>query len=533
MVLLNNQTIAPFLGAKLSYVTGLDPLGLQNASEQAYSSLLPGLNNVTRQVRAYSFYCWLLQEYAAVIESTDPAEQKKFIRKAEYIVSLLSYLTGIEGVSGIQYASHIVDEGHEIFDLDAGTYNKAGKTDGTYWKYSFGIFGQYFLGSLRQIGLIEEPVGTDGNGLGIYRRTKRAEEVPVSGEDLAEAFEEALPAKIKELYLRSIHEAIIDREGLVRLSEYFNLREIKIHSQEWKLLLQLLLSSDEPRLNAEQHTTMRKKTLMDVLQFAKDSQSFPNERAFTNWAYDIRGRAQNKTQDSCLTGWYYYHLNEYWQYACTAILHGTIAELEVQAGPGWVPLNQFVSSLQQRVIEWLQENRFINESVQTISDFIDVVELEEENILQAQIKASAGLDRICWSLMLVLKLYSANKPELSTLKQYAEQKEWSLRQDILYFLSKLNNDLDKALDRFIKSFLIQYIIQRHRDVAFRKQRGTNQSTAKFLIEDGKIRVIDNFEPGNTGPRIGNLMLYLQDMQLLTDDNSITDAGKNCLKTLRL
>jgi len=60
----NNEARVPFFGARLSFISGLDPLGLQNPSSQAYSYLLPGLNNVTSQLRSYSFYCWLLDEYA-------------------------------------------------------------------------------------------------------------------------------------------------------------------------------------------------------------------------------------------------------------------------------------------------------------------------------------------------------------------------------------------------------------------------------------------------------------------------------------
>ena len=89
-VLDKNEARLPFFGDKMSFVTGLDPLGLQNPSAQAYSYLLPGLNNVTGRIRNYSFYCWLLAEYAKRIKSSDPKEQKAFIRKAEYIIALIA-----------------------------------------------------------------------------------------------------------------------------------------------------------------------------------------------------------------------------------------------------------------------------------------------------------------------------------------------------------------------------------------------------------------------------------------------------------
>lgn len=42
---------------------GRDPLGIQNSSIATYSKLLPGLTNLTRHIRYYSLYCWLLSEY--------------------------------------------------------------------------------------------------------------------------------------------------------------------------------------------------------------------------------------------------------------------------------------------------------------------------------------------------------------------------------------------------------------------------------------------------------------------------------------
>ena len=47
MSLTSNQSVAPFLGKRMSFIRGLDPMGLQNASERTYSKLLQGLSNVT------------------------------------------------------------------------------------------------------------------------------------------------------------------------------------------------------------------------------------------------------------------------------------------------------------------------------------------------------------------------------------------------------------------------------------------------------------------------------------------------------
>lgn len=181
-VLRNNKVRLPFLGTKMNFIGGLDPLGLQNASEQAYSRLLPGLNNVTGLIRAYSFYPWLLSQYSKNIISTDPSKQKQFIRRAEFLNALISQSNGIQGINGGTLAAKFLEEENNSFDLQEGIYNSIGSTVDTYWKYPFGIFGQYYLGSIRQIGIIEEVVDSNNIPLGLYRTTKQTDHSIVSGD---------------------------------------------------------------------------------------------------------------------------------------------------------------------------------------------------------------------------------------------------------------------------------------------------------------------------------------------------------------
>ena len=60
-VIKKNQIIAPFLGARLSFIQGQDPMGMLNVGEQVFSMILPGLNNVTERIRYYSFYYGFLE----------------------------------------------------------------------------------------------------------------------------------------------------------------------------------------------------------------------------------------------------------------------------------------------------------------------------------------------------------------------------------------------------------------------------------------------------------------------------------------
>ena len=58
-----------------------------------------------------------------------------------------------------------------------------------------------------------------------------------------------------------------------------------------------------------------------------------------------------------------------------------------------------------------------------------------------------------------------------------------------------------------------------------------QSTQKFIIEENHIRKIDNFNPVNTSPRIGNLINFILDLKLVDKDKKLTKLGKNLIEKL--
>lgn len=525
----NNEARAPFFGDKMSFITGLDPLGLQNPSVKAYSNLLPGLNNVTGQIRCYSFYCWLLNEYSLKIKTVDPREQRKFIRKAEYIIALISQLGDIPGISGRQYASDRVEE-TDTFDLNVGTYNADGTTVNTYWQYYFGVFGQYYLGSMRQIGIIDEPIDENGNFLGVFRRTSSSSSVQVSGEDLSNAFEENVSKEGKELYLECIDRASITKEEIAQLTDDFNLREIKLNSREWELLTEMLLSVDSPVLMSDKPETMRKQTLRHVLKFAIEYPEKLSDRAFTMHAYDVKGM-DNKVLDECLLGWYYYQQNEYWQVGCGAMLNGFILTLDSLVGPGWIRLLEIVNTCTDLIADKLKTDEDVD--VHASFSFENIrINYAERDLYKLFIKGTKE-EKLSYGFLMVLKLYKENVKNLQVLDGYAQKNDLSNPSDAIAFFSGLSTSKSYDLKTFIRTFLMDNIINRHQLVAYKKMGSGSQSTQKFIIEDGLIRQVGNFGPGFTGPRVGNLITYLKDLQMLSEENVVTHKGLGILENIEV
>jgi hypothetical protein len=512
----NNEARLPFLGDKMSFVTGLDPLGLQNPSGQMYSYLLSGLNNVTAHIRNYSFYCWLLDEYAQRIKSTDPEEQKTFIRKAEYILALVAYHAQIEGVSGSLFVKRLVDDGVILFILREGIYNKDGKTSNTYWQFPFGVFGQYYVGSLRQIGLIDEPKNDSGEPLGIYRRTGEVDNLTVSGSDLAKAFKQNISEEGKNLFFVCMDAGQVSTDQLEQLRSDFILTRIDQDSEEAKLLFKLLNDVDEPPLHSEYPSYWRNLSIQRVLDFTRKAEQV-NERLFTMGSYDRKG-IRNGEFDDTLTGWYFYQLNEYWQFTCTAIFNGLLNLLEHESGPNWMSVDDLIEKASELCDRELGKTSYLRLRIDE----------SERDIYEIMRRANFN-DRIIWGFKLISKLYQNNAKELDRLKVFIEEKQIGSDYDAVHYFHRLASQSDLPVIDFVKSFLRINILNRHRYVAYRKMGGGYQSTEKFMMENGFIRKIDNFDPGFTAPRLGNLMRFLEVLGYIDADWKLTTKGSNYLK----
>jgi len=306
-VIKTNESIVPFFGDKLSFIKGLDPLALQNTSDSTFSLLLPGLNNVTGRIRYYSFYCWILDNYSRIVGKTDPNKQKEFIRSAEYIIALTSYFYSprVNGIPGSQYAETEIEQKQKtVHDISKAIYNENKTTNNTYWKYSFGAFGQYYLGSLRDIGLISKRE-KDNN---VYVRTECNNMQFVSGKKLGDAFDKNISENAKKIFFDAIKNQSINNEELKLLKDDFNLSSIPLNSDEHNLLMEMLFQKDYPLYIEENPKVHRKETIFHLLEYAKNHTD-TKDRKFIYFTYDNKGKS-NKEIFPTLYGWYFYQFND-------------------------------------------------------------------------------------------------------------------------------------------------------------------------------------------------------------------------------
>lgn len=530
-VIANNESIVPFLGERLSFVRGLDPLGLQNTSDTTFSFLLPGLNNVTGRIRYYSFYCWLLDAYSKESGSTNPKDQRQFIRRSEFIVALISqYIDGdSSSIPGSNYAGGEVNaKGLTQHNLQEGIYKPDGSTRDTYWNYPSGAFGQYYLGSLRDIGIVAERE----NHAGIYVRTNKKENQFVSGEELAEAFSLNITASGQGLFLNCVKSGLINEKQIKELLPHFNLTEIPSGSEEQELLKRLLLQKDYPLRIEETPYTLRRQTIKHLLHFLSIYTDEFYDRMFVYNCYDGKGKTENK-EDLCLTGWYYYQLNEFWQFACTSILNGTLNYLEQQAGLNWMAIPKLVKDATEKIVSEFKKLKVIKTGDEPVNNILSAIMEKQseydffENTANEEFNVKSAN-----AFLLIFKLYYANQNYLDSLKIYSQENNLAKDGEVVsYFITQFNSHRNKPLSKFVYDFIFSNIIYRHQYVAFRKIGGGSLSTQKFIIEDQHIRYIGNFDAGYTSPRISRLLTFLKDLEIITSDNRITKSGKLMLKNL--
>jgi hypothetical protein len=198
-----------------------------------------------------------------------------------------------------------------------------------------------------------------------------------------------------------------------------------------------------------------------------------------------------------------------------------------------MPLTNLVKDITEKIIADFKKQKLIKTGNESVNDILMNISKEntEYSFLDSTEK-SKFTSKVANAFLLIFKIYLHNQNELAALKVYAENNDIAKDgEGIGYFLTQFNTHKSRILSKFIYEFIFNNIIYRHQYVAFRKIGGGSLSTQKFIIEDHHIRYIGNFEAGYTSPRIGRLVGFLKDMEILNLDNDLTDAGRSMLKIL--
>lgn len=527
-VLQKGKAAYPFWGTSIKIVTGLDPLSLQTTSEAIYSTMLPGLSNLTNRLRYYGFYCWLLDFYFKREKKGNSTEQFKFIRRAELMIAILmqSERNDVLQITGSNFASNLINsQTGKYFDLAAGA-DKDDSDKEVYWKYPSGAFGQYYYGAMRALSLVVAATNNEGDV--IYNITQPDARQKVSGKDLADAFDKSLPDDMQDLFYRNIKKGKLNADDIAGLTAYFAIDKINARSPEWPLYVAMLLDKDEPAQEIEEHFTYhRRETIIELINSALE-----NEGAYDWYKLLLRSyqlKPCTAPGSETLTGWYAYQFNEYYQYGCGAIFWATLQHLYNFQQDQYLP--SFVTVLAKAITGDLCKSLSNITPESTLQQVLAVLPQEQdaETIYQEmETDPDKPIEVARNGFLLLFRLYIENKEQLMPVKEFMSRKQMIREGNMVDGLLAFHGSVTDKLETFIEQFLLRKIIYRHQMVALRKMGNGTQSTHKFIIEDQYIRFIDTFPPRPTSPRMNALLNLLSDLKLVDADRMLSPLHKKIL-----
>lgn len=497
-----NSHKVPFFNKTAELKVGLNQLGLRNASEALFTSLLPGLNNVSNRIRYYSFYCWLIGEFYKNRESFTDKEFYKYIRYSEYLLALIhSRGQGVDGIPGITYALSTRSQGGSNFDLQAGTYNSQGNTKSeTYWANAGGVLRQYYSSSLKDIAILKE--NNEKNS--ILNISK--EDDLVSGSMLADGFAKNV-GEDGPKFLKIIQRGNVSAEELNSLESSFNMRKFPQKSNEKELIIELLLQKDYPA--SESKFSYRKAT---VYHYLKHFSQNGTKESFTKYMYDEFLNGQS--DDDCVLGWYRYYLNDNWQYQTSVIFVALLNQLSNKAD--WQEVSSVAEELALSIINNIGA-KYKDGTLKEICACIDKNDIASK-------PQRGNLDtEAAPALVNLLMMYNTNKDVRSKRPDYREAFPSAVNSDFYSFMDEIDKSLETNFYEWLKDYILKKIIFCHYQVALRKYLQTGIASQKFIYENGMIRFLNESEATHTGPRTDTLYDFVSDLELV-DDKGITDKG---------
>lgn len=510
----------PFWGAKSKLAGGRDPLAIQNSSVVIYTSMIPGITNLTNRVRYMGFYCWLLNRMLKELErkgetKLSKKEQISYLRRAELLLAYITYAnyqsvdsSSATGVGGTQYAGTHFDIHCSGVDLKKG--------EKSYWKNSLGIFGQYYVGVMLSLGLIANP----DNEHCWYRCS-------TIGDSLGEAFEANISIEVGDNFIESIVKGYIDRENLSGEFKAFALHVIP-DGEEMDLYRKIILGKDSEYVQIASY--YRRDTIRLILKFIETGAETSHYRTTSKFVEpflqdnfeDVLNRAMDAPDEKKF--WFLYELNELVHYSYEIFHTGLLQYLTQEPQP----LDSVIELLLAEVEDECKER-----NVKNVSDLEDGTSIHK--IFFNMKTAKYVSEQICYAIQLLQKLYKEVEKYLDFIKVQKIGGEPVNREGCAPLLLPMliANKEDLLITDVVTDILVK-AINIHTKSSFEKSTISKGLVNNYLIDDGFIWKLRETYATRTNPRIKNTLQYLIDMRLVSvtptsNDLQLTEEGKNFIR----
>lgn len=504
-------------------ITGLDHLGTQAPCIAIYSTLLPGINNVTDRATYYSFYPWLLRELEG--RWTGARSGAGFIdklRRAECLLTLIASrhehkvdgdpnehgqglvgrrkLTSIAiGDSPIRLKAHAAREGVD-----------------RYFKNPNGGLGQYWLGVLFDLGLLS---GSTRTGLRYVRE---------AAAPLADGFGAGLAA---DAFFDAVEKDTILPVELDALSAFCPCR-IKGAPEEQAAILDLLLH----RTGAQSSEgVQRRDSLQLLLRLACDleddgattyglSENMLRMCAYSGAMPSGAPWVLPPALEQARRGWATYERNEILS-ACVQTMFWAALHFALEAPATFASSRRLRDAFVAEVAKPALGVRATLSVREAISDLHGALpplqnwgnDAHEDQLVGAAINAASGRDRngavvaALGSLLALAVRFREVQPydTVTLIPEYLR----SYPVNLASFARIVATDawLDQTLADAVGWFATDWGIDVHLQVAMRKLRYQGNDTFRIRPLDDSLAVVEAPLPGLTSPRMRQAIQILRDV----------------------
>lgn len=537
-----------------SQIKGQDPLGVRAPCENIYTQLLPGITNVTDRADLYAFYPWLIWAFE---RHDGPLRKKPFfetLRRAECLLTLIgTWHTRETGEDLWLHGGGLVGRdrlGPALIELENGksiklsTFAALEDSGGyRYFKNKLGGLGQYYLGSLRDLGIV------DGDAREIKYVTER-------GGVLADAFDKKIDRK---LFFATLEQDRILVDALKALRRFCPCH-LGSSEKEQGALVDLFFN--RPGQFYELSSKNRRHTLALMLDLASKLEVTTRPATFGGFAVDtFRACTYTSALPSSepwtpptallpvLRGWQIYGLNELLSIAIQGIFWAGLEELLHQGlllnssedYQQWFTStfdsNKLQTDLDDPFDDALERTRRTIPSLAAWTDERHEIQLgwrlgDVKNNFKSELK-TFGVVRAALDLMLNLSVRTGSDDSayIGFVQHRNYLNYYPINLDSFYNNVR-NSWRNKSLHELLGWVAKDWGVSAHFRVALRKLRYESRDTFKIKPTDQGLEVIDAPVAVFSNPRLVQAIQILQDLgalEMTSEGFIVPSRGKQLLE----
>jgi hypothetical protein len=514
-------------------IGGIDHLGTQAPCIMVYSALLPGVTNVTDRARYYSFYAWVIWSFERRYLGTNSvqADFVEHLRRADCLFTLVAERHSKQTDNVPERHGAAMAGRNELLpalrDLELGRpldlAEFAGHGIRRYFKNRLGGLGQYYIGTLAQLNILE------------VRRDGWPAYTPDRGRALAEAFDAFVQG---ELFWEVCSQGFVSLVQLDALATFCPCNLCQSEKERETLLAMCFAAPPFDDTTAPR----RRETLQLLMHLTQMcSTSSPpvdlSALAFRGAVYchqlpngshwDLPEHLQVS-----LRKWGVYQASDILSVAFQGLFTAGLLQMEAD-GPRHQNVDAFVSDFlgkewvvkvlsgwrQMSLAEASQEKQGSGALQRDWFDPDHEVQLAESLVSWGvdATRQSARLRAAIDVLITLLVKLDTDPISLSDMGAFAEE----LRPypiNILSFQQRVRGLMSQSVDQVVGT-LLQWAMQTHLRVALRKLRQTGTSSFRFYLSELGLVVVSATGPAHTVPRFRQGMQMLRDLKLIERDAS--------------